>query len=65
MDADERYVPFTPVMYPYRGSDGLVEPLWYSSQRLFSFPETEEGIYYLEVEELLGDPGQFTMTLLD
>ena len=64
--APDSPVPFTPVMYLYQQNrNDIVVPLNHSTRSLLSFSHTDAGIYYLEVEELLGDPGGFTLTLLE
>ena len=56
-------VVFTPVMYLYELGDGIVNPMAASARQSLSFNYEEEGIYYLEVEELLSDPGEFILEL--
>ena len=53
---------FTPVMYLYQLGDGIVNPLDVSTTRSMFF-DYSDGTYYLEVEELLRDPGEFTLTV--
>lgn len=53
---------FTPVMYLYQLGDGIVNPLDASTTRSMFF-SYDEGTYYLEVEELLSDAGEFTLTV--
>ena len=55
---------FTPLIYLYRQDrDTIVEPMAYSARTDLAFEHTGAETYYLEVEELLGDPGQLTLTL--
>lgn len=51
---------FTPVMYLYQLGSGIVNPLEVSTTRSMFF-DYSDGTYYLEVEELLRDPGEFTL----
>ena len=56
-------VVFTPVMYLYQLGNGIVNPVAASARQSLSFNYEDEGTYYLEVEELLSDPGEFTLEL--
>ena len=56
-------VVFTPVMYLYQLGNGIVNPVAASARQSLSFNYEDEGTYYLEVEELLSDPGEFILGL--
>ena len=56
-------VVFTPVMYLYQLGNGIVNPVAASARQSLSFNYEDEGTYYLEVEELLSDPGEFKLGL--
>ena len=56
-------VVFTPVMYLYQLGNGIVNPVSASARQSLSFNHEDEGTYYLEVEELLSDPGEFVLEL--
>ena len=58
-------VAFTPVMYLYQLGDGIVNPVAASTRRSLSFDYEDEGTYFLEVEELLRDPGEFMLTVTE
>ena len=57
-------LPITPVMYLYQLGSGIVDPVAASATLSLPFIYEDEGTYYLEVEELLRDPVEFTLTVV-
>lgn len=56
-------LPLTPVMYLYRLGRGIVNPVKASATVSLPFTYEDEGTYFLEVEELLREPVEFTLTV--
>ena len=51
-------------MYLYQLGSGIVDPVAASATLSLPFIHEDEGTYYLEVEELLRDPVEFTLTVV-
>ncbi len=56
-------IPLTPVLYLYRRTSGLADPIDFSSSRTLFFGYEEGATYYLEVEEILREPCELTLTV--
>jgi len=55
-------VPLTPMLYLYQRTSGVADPIDFSSTRSLYF-DYRGGTYYLEVEELLREPSDLTLTV--
>lgn len=56
-------IPLTPLLYLYQQTSGVADPIDFSSSRTLFFGYEEGETYYLEVEEVLREPCELTLTV--